>query len=228
MGSGTMPAEPFAAAVRAGARTLGVAVSRDQLEHLYIYFQELRRWSAKINLVARDTSDEEVVDRHFLDSLALLLLLDEQPGRLLDVGSGAGFPGLVVKIMRPDLGVDLLEPRLKRVSFLRHVVRSLGLTDIAVHAERLEPNRPPPDNRDYTWVTGRAVTSIGEFLSWCGHFHATDCRILFMKGPRYGEEMEEVGRLPLPWVLVEEKKYRLPGCGAERVLLAFRGAREYL
>jgi 16S rRNA (guanine527-N7)-methyltransferase len=223
-----MQAEPFAAAVRAGARTLGVAVERDQLEHLYAYFRELRRWNAKINLVARDTSDEEVIDRHFLDSLAVLSLFDEQPGRLLDVGSGAGFPGLIVKIMRPSFGVDLLEPRLKRVSFLRHVVRTLDLADIEIHAERLEPNRPPPGNNNYNWVTGRAVTSIGEFLSWCGHFHATGCRILFMKGPRYEEEMEALGRLSLPWVLVKEKKYRLPGCGAERVLLVFRGAREYL
>ena len=128
----------FAALLQKGADELAVEIGDQESGRLYDYFSELKRWSRKVNLISRNASDEEIVEKHFLDSLALLDVLREPNASLLDVGSGAGFPGLVCKAACPGLPVALVEPRLKRVSFLRHICRLLDLSDVEVHGRRLE------------------------------------------------------------------------------------------
>ncbi len=207
-----------------GAAALGVTLDTQRIEHLYRYFQELRHWSARTNLISRGMDDEAVVENHFVDSLAVLSVLDRQPPtRLLDVGSGAGFPGLVCKIARPELAVSLLEPRLKRVSFLRHVVRTLGCTGIEVQAGRLDDRDASPDGTAYDCVVSRAVAGIADFLALCTRFRRSDCRVMMMKGPRYHEELADLDGGAGTWMLADRHHYRLPLSGAERVLLVFHG-----
>ena len=120
-----------------GAAQLGLAVDTAGVERLLIYLAELMKWSRRVNLIARDTPEAQAVETHFLDSLTLLPFVDEAAApHLLDVGSGAGFPGLALACVRPDARFTLCEPRQKRVSFLRHVVRTLGLKNVEVAAER--------------------------------------------------------------------------------------------
>ena len=142
--------------VRGGAQ-LGLAVDPAGVERLLAYLAELMKWSRRVNLIARDTPEAQVVETHFLDSLTLLPFLDGAGEvHLLDVGSGAGFPGLALACMRPDGRFTLCEPRQKRVSFLRHVVRTLGLANVEVVAERVEAHLADWPGR-FTHITSRAV-----------------------------------------------------------------------
>jgi len=206
-----------------GARSLNVAPGEEPVAQLYRYFVELKRWSRKVNLISRESRDTAIVENHFIDSLALLSLMSKEQEWLLDVGSGAGFPGLVCKTAHPELSVSLLEPRLKRVSFLNHVVRTLGLKNTTVLALRLEDGLELPDEADYTCVVSRAVIHIGGFLSMCSRWCRPDCRVICMKGPRYKEELQEASGSMAGWKLAELKEYHLPFSHASRALLVFRG-----
>ena len=206
-----------------GTQGLEVSLTDESIPLLYRYFVELKHWSRRVNLVSKESSDSAIVENHFIDSLALLTVLGRHPPLLLDVGSGAGFPGLVCKAARHDLPVCLLEPRLKRVSFLNHIVRTLGLDKISVLALRLEEGLELPDEMNYTCVVSRAVTRIGGFLSLCSRWRRPGCRVICMKGPRYTEEIREAGAAMSGWELTEVKTYRLPFSRASRALLVFRG-----
>ena len=218
-----MEFDRFEPLLTTGARKLGVDLDTRQTSRLYDYFTELKRWSRKVNLISRSASDEEIVEIHFLDSLALVDLFREGPTSLLDVGSGAGFPGLVCKAVQPEMRVALVEPRLKRVSFLRHICRLLGLADIEVHACRLE-ERTIPDESEFRWVVSRAVAEIGDFLTLCRRFKAYGSAVVCMKGPGYLEELNTSADTSEGWHLADKKTYRLPFSGAQRALLVFRGA----
>ena len=206
-----------------GAVSLNVAPDDKTIARLYRYFVELKRWSRKVNLISKESKDAAIVEKHFLDSLAILSLVDQKQEWLLDVGSGAGFPGLVCKAAQPELSVTLLEPRLKRVSFLNHVVRTLGLDNISVLPLRLEDGLELPDEVYYTCVVSRAVIDIGGFLSMCSRWCRPDCRVICMKGPRYKEELQEASGSIDGWRLDEVKEYHLPFSHGSRALLVFRG-----
>ncbi len=201
-----------------GARHLGIGLVGKQSQNLHRYFLQLRQ----INLIARDSSDEQIIENHFIDSLALLSLFDASTARLLDIGTGAGFPGLVCKAARPELTVGLVEPRLKRVSFLRQVIRQLELSGVIIQACRLEDGIELEDQAGYGWVVSRAVTDIGAFLQMCGRFKQYGSRIVCMKGPRYQAELDAQADAVLGWHLQSTRIYRLTYSGAQRALLVFK------
>lgn len=108
-----------------------------QISEFTSFYDELQRWNQKTNLTAiRDP--EEIAVKHFADSLAALRLLPTTPVRLLDIGTGAGFPGIPLKIYRPDLDITLLEPSQKKVAFLRHAVGTLKLDGLSIEPAKLE------------------------------------------------------------------------------------------
>src|SRR6266404_1420320 len=126
-----------------GLRLLGLRVTERQLDQFLRYQQELLDWNTRINLTAI-TDPEEVLLRHFLDSLSLLLVYDRAETCLLDIGTGAGFPGLPLKIVRPAWQVVLLEATGKKVTFLQHIIETLQLKDvIAVHGRAEELAHKP-------------------------------------------------------------------------------------
>ena len=219
-----MELDTFDSLLRRGAQSLAVAVDHSRSEPLYRYFLELKRWSQKVNLISKNAPDETIVDKHFIDSLALLHLLPGSRDRLLDIGSGAGFPGLVCKVARPELEVSLLEPRLKRVSFLRHVIRLLNLSGIEVQAQRLEEGTVLAGESGYNWVVSRAVTEIGDFLRLCERFKKCGSSVVCMKGPGYADEFDEKKEAENGWRLQTVWEYVLPYSGAQRSLLVFQGA----
>lgn len=218
-----MESQRFEKLLCSGAESLDIPLDGDQADRLYRYFQELRRWSKKINLISKNAGDDDIVEKHFLDSMALFKIIDAAGGRLLDIGSGAGFPGLVCKAAQPDLPVVLVEPRLKRVSFLKHIIRLLDLKDIEVHANRLEEGVDIPEESTYTWVVSRAVTDVSDFLRLCDRFKRYRMAVVCMKGPRYLEEFDETQESALGWKLETVLTYQLPRSGAERNLLVFQG-----
>ena len=204
-----------------GLAGLGLVVGAEQQRQLALYAGELVRWNRRINLVARRTTFQDLMEKHFLDSLTLLALVDpsleDGPAQLLDIGTGAGFPGLVLAVARPELEVILVEPRRKRVSFLRHVIRLLGLENVTVLACRIEeaslPARP-------THVTSRALTEPAEFLHLIRDFLAAGATGLLMLSPAQEEQL--LRQLSPEVRIAATRRFRLPWSGAGRVVAAMQ------
>ena len=204
--------------VRGGAQ-LGLAMDPAGVERLLVYLAELMKWSRRVNLVARDTPEAQVVETHFLDSLTLLPFLDGAGEvHLLDVGSGAGFPGLALACVRPDARFTLCEPRQKRVSFLRHVVRTLGLANVEVVAERIEAHLADWPGR-FTHITSRAVAEPAAFLPLVRPLVTPATRVLLMLARAEG--LAGIDRLVSgPWRVDAERRFVLPFSGAPRLVAA--------
>jgi 16S rRNA (guanine527-N7)-methyltransferase len=206
-----------------GLGLLGIALPPESTDRLARYFSELKKWSRKVNLIAKSASDEQIIENHFLDSLTLLPLLTGPACHLLDIGTGAGFPGLVCKAARPELSLTLVEPRAKRVSFLGHIVRTLGLTGVEVLCCRAEDEELLPADGPFSHITGRAVTEIGPFLQMVERFSPAAPRVILMKGPKWREELTAATAIvdSSPFRLGEVKECELPFSGARRALLLF-------
>src|SRR5437588_9487666 len=161
-----------------GLQHLHLQLSEHQFEQLLRYCQELLEWNTRINLTAI-TNPEEVWLKHFLDSLSLLLAYDQPQIRLLDIGSGAGFPGLPLKIVRPEWQVTLLEATNKKVTFLRHMLEVLRLEGVeVVHGRAEELGRKHEYRAEFDVVTARAVASLPALLEYCAPCCRIDGRII--------------------------------------------------
>lgn len=213
----------FAGTFEKGLAGLNLTVQPEVVDRLTLYFGELLKWSRKVNLIARETKPLQIIENHFLDSLTLLPLLAGGDSHLLDVGTGAGFPGLVCKVARPELAVTLVEPRSKRVSFLGHIVRTLGLEGVSLLNCRVEDEVRLASTRTFSHVTSRAVTEIGPFIHMVARFAATGPRVICMKGPRWPEELAAASDIidHSPYRLDEVVEHVLPFSGARRSLLVF-------
>lgn len=207
-----------------GLATLGIEpLPAPCLSQLWRYFTELIKWNRSINLVAK-ASDQDIIENHFLDSLTLLPEI--QSGPLLDVGSGAGFPGLVIKIACPECTVTLVEPRQKRVSFLRHIIRTLELADISVTDQRLTTNDADflEIHGQFPVITCRALTEIAPFLDLAEAISPPQGLVICMKGPRAADELTtwKTQAPDSPFSLERCITFNLPMSGAERNLVVFR------
>ncbi len=204
------------------------------LERLVVYFHELKKWNRIYNLVAAKSTDVQILENHFLDSLTLYPYFQQEIplpafsgdvfGNLLDVGSGAGFPGLVLKVACPDLGVVLMEPRQKRASFLNHIIRTLGLEHVEVLNVRLG-EEPVLSGylKKFSTITSRALTDVVGFLNMAAPFCTPAGRIICMKGPRGREEMDLIQNQTTlnPFRISEIRQLQLPFSKASRFLLVF-------
>ena len=202
-----------------GAGQLGIALAEDDLDRLMVYCAELAKWSRRINLIARDTPELQIIENHFLDSLTLLPLLRQQemgPVHLLDVGSGAGFPGLVLACAMAEAQFTLVEPRQKRVTFLRHLVRTLGLTNVAVVADRIEAHAAAWQGR-FSHITSRAVAEPSVFLPLVRPLVTPEAKVILMLA-REEALAGVVQEGADPWRIVETRALHLPFSGAPRLL----------
>jgi 16S rRNA (guanine527-N7)-methyltransferase len=136
----------------------GFSLSSPQFEVLVTYLDLLLRWNRKINLTAV-TNPSGIVQRHFGESFYLSKVL-ELAGKLFDIGSGAGFPGLALKIAAPELEVTLLEPVAKKRAFLKEVARACQITDVEVLSDRLEAFAQGPRLASFDLATARAVGGL--------------------------------------------------------------------
>ncbi len=175
------PQNPALQAFLEGLSKPGLELTEQQLGQFLLYREELLDWNTRINLTAI-TDPEEVLIKHFLDSLSLLMVYDVPDVRLLDIGAGAGFPGLPLKIVRPQWQVVLLEATGKKVSFLQHVIETLQLEDVmAVHGRAEELAHKAEYRASFDMVTARAVASLPALLEYAAPFCRVGGQIIFPK-----------------------------------------------
>lgn len=171
------------------ATSWGLRLDRRQIEQFARYSAELRAWNTRVNLTSI-TDEREIILRHFLDSLRCALSWGDTPSRLVDVGSGAGFPGLPLKILRPELHVILVESVGKKAAFLEHVVAALDLRDVAVVTARAEIVGHNPQHREqYDVVTARAVAELATLAEYCLPLCRIGGRVLAPKGRDVDDEV---------------------------------------
>lgn len=167
----------------------GIKVTDEMILKFQKYLDLLMEWNQKINLTALKT-EEEIIEKHFYDSLLMAEEIKFDDQSLLDVGTGAGFPGIPLKIVFEDLFVTLLEPTLKRVNFLDIVIKELGLRKIVTINKRAEDY--VKDARSYyDLVTARAVSRLNMLLELCMPLVKVDGLFLAMKGSKGEEEIQE-------------------------------------
>lgn len=224
--------------LKKGLEIMGLELADEQeaLRFFGIYFQELKKWNRKYNLVARNATDLQILENHFLDSLTLLPLVQavkttfpmEKSCRphLMDVGTGAGFPGMVLKIARPQLATTLVEPRQKRTSFLKHIIRTLRLGEIEVLSGRLgdETDLSIGPVQAFSYITSRALTDLAAFLTMVAPYSMPSGLVFCMKGPKGLEEAKHFQQeeKTSPYRLLAINEWRLPFSQARRFVLVFQ------
>lgn len=172
-------------------RSFGLELGERQKQQLEAYAELLIDWNSRMNLTAI-CQPEEIVVKHFLDSLLLLKHIDLPGGAaVIDVGTGAGFPGMVLKIARPDLELTLLDSLKKRISFLEELGRNLELPVVAVHGRAEELGRRPEYRERYDLATARAVARLAVLGEYCLPFVKPGGRFISMKGPDVSAEIAE-------------------------------------
>jgi 16S rRNA (guanine527-N7)-methyltransferase len=205
------------------AYALGLTLAPAETARLLDYLAELTRWNRKTNLVA-SALPADLVLLHLADSLAPLADLPETgPLTVLDIGSGAGLPGLVFKILRPAWQITLAESSPKKTAFLKSAVLRLGLEGLRVRTGRLSETAGAAAGR-FTLIAARALAPLPRFLRLAWPCLAPGGTLLAYKGPRAGLELEAAAGLldELGLVLSRRRNYQLPYLNRQRVLLYFR------
>ncbi len=185
----TTPSPPSAAVIRRALGEFKLPAYDDQVLQIQQYIKILLTWNEKVNLTAiRDPL--EILYRHFCESMYAAEALPVEKGRLADVGSGGGFPGLPLKIMRPNLRVFLVESNLKKATFLAEVIRELGLKDAQVLVRRYEELHEEMAPLDY--VCSRALGEFPAFLNWAASEQIAAKEVILWIGTRDLPELQKV------------------------------------
>lgn len=177
--------------LEAKCAALGIVLTGPMLDALDQYAEILVEYNQKVNLTAI-TDPEGIEDKHFADSL-LLANLPETAGKLVDVGTGAGFPGVVAKIFKPELQLTLMEPTGKRVEFLKYVCAQLGLSGVEFAKERAEEAARKVWREQFDVATARGVAALPILSEYCLPLVKVGGVFLAMKGPGAAEELAESG-----------------------------------
>lgn len=174
--------------------SFGAEITFDKKEKLNLYGNLLLEWNEKINLTAI-TDPEEVVIKHFLDCILFLKHIDiPQNAKVIDVGTGAGFPGVVLKIMREDIDLTLLDGLNKRLVFLDEVLSALSLNAKLVHARAEEAGKKAEFREQYDIACARAVARLNVLSEYCLPFVKPGGQFVAMKGPSAAEEKAQAGK----------------------------------
>jgi 16S rRNA (guanine527-N7)-methyltransferase len=195
-------------------------------EKLIWYVEELLRWNRRINLTSIDNIDE-ALEKHLLDALTLLPLLNRDE-RVLDMGSGAGLPGIPLSLAMPVLRVCSVDRVFKKITFQQHIARLLHLQNFEARTDRLQVLAEKEGYRAaFDVVTARALAELRDLISLGMPFLKPDGRLIAMKGPEGTRELSDCLDLLERQGLVVEKQQelRLPMSGAERTLLVLKRCR---
>lgn len=202
-------------------KELGFDVSDRQLEQFEVYARVLKEYNKKVNLTAI-VEREEVFLKHFYDSLTVLPYIEAAGASLCDVGSGAGFPSLPLKIMMSDLHVTIVDSLNKRITFLKHLVEELGLEGVSLYHDRAETFGQNAKFRgQFDYVTARAVASLPVLAELCMPLNKMGGSFIAMKGDGGPDELLEAKKIiaTLGGKVREDVALELPEDAGERHLL---------
>ena len=168
-----------------------MGLSEAQLTQFGRYAELLTEWNATRMNLTRLTTPEDIAVKHFLDSLAVFQATDfPQGASLIDIGTGAGLPGLALKLARPDLALTLLDSTAKKLTFCRAIAEELGLSGVTtLHSRAEEAGRMPDHAAVYDFVTARAVAPLERLLPWCAPFVRPGGLLVALKGTSIAEEL---------------------------------------
>ncbi|MBI5049762.1 MAG: 16S rRNA (guanine(527)-N(7))-methyltransferase RsmG [Nitrospirae bacterium] len=206
-----------------GLKELGISCSKEQIIAFMTFLSELKKWSRAYNLTALKT-DEDIIIKHFLDSLLYLKAIQEGSSlftvhcsllKIADAGTGAGFPGIPIKIIKPEIEITLIESSRKKAAFLRHIVRALKLEKVTVLELRLE-SLDKAYEKAYDVILSRAAFKVKDFLKKACPYVKENGMLILSKGPKVSEEIKGVNAIK------KILKLELPFVKAQRNLLILR------
>ncbi len=204
-----------------GTRELGVDLSADQANSVFIFLTELKKWNRKINLTAI-REDRDIIIKHVLDSLSYAKGFNPQPGlKLMDMGSGAGFPAIPIKIAYSGIAVTLVESVKKKAAFLRHVSRTLKLEGAEVIDKRTD-ELSVPFLASYDVVTARAFADMSSVLETGRPFLKKGGFLVLSRGPQESVTDEILKRAGV--TLEKRIELTLPHSEYRRVIWVFKNA----
>lgn len=202
-----------------------VALTDQQMAQFDTYFHLLVEWNEKMNLTAI-TEEKEVYLKHFYDSLLVGLKMALNPqAAICDVGSGAGFPSIPLKILYPELSVTIVDSLKKRITFLQELTDQLGLTNVHLYHDRAETfGQNPAFREQFDYVTARAVARLNVLAELCLPLVKKEGYFLALKAAKSDEELQEAkpAIAQLGGKFIEEKTMALPLSGDERHLLVIQ------
>jgi 16S rRNA (guanine527-N7)-methyltransferase len=206
-----------------GALHYGKTITQEHIEQFTKYMEILKEWNKKINLTAIE-DDREIIIKHFIDSLSILPYVKDQQLKLIDVGTGAGFPGIPLKIANKNIEVTLLDSLEKRVKFLNEVIKSINISKIvAVHGRAEDMGINPKYREKYDIAVARAVSNLPVLLEYCLPFVKKNGIFIAMKGSNT-EEFENCSKaLDILGGKIEKiEKLELPHTNMERNVVVVR------
>ena len=184
-----MEKEEFGTKLKNGMEALNIELTQKQTNQFYQYMQILIEWNEKINLTAI-TKPEEIIQKHFIDSATIIKNL-ENTKTLIDVGTGAGFPGIPIKIIKPEIEIVLLDSLNKRIKFLEEIIQKLELKKIkAIHARAEEIGRNKEYREAFDVVVSRAVANMTTLSEYTIPLVKVGGKAIYMKSSEIEEELE--------------------------------------
>jgi len=199
-----------------GLVSMGIAVSPAQRERLAAHLELIAKWNRVHNLTAIRETDQ-MVTLHLLDSLSILPQL-EGARAIADVGTGPGFPGIPIAIVREDAAVTLVESSHKKCAFLRQAKTELALANVAVECERVEHFKPAAP---FDAVVSRAFSDLPDFIAQAGHLVAPGGKLIAMKGVY---PFDEIARVPSTHRVAQVLELHVPSLDAKRHLVVLEAA----
>ena len=202
-------------------------ISEEKANLFNEYKDILLDWNEKINLTAI-TDEKEIILKHFIDSCTILKYIQGKE-KVIDIGSGAGFPGIPIKIMNQELNITLVDSLNKRVNFLNEVINKLKLTNIeAIHARAEELGRIDKYREKYDIATSRAVANLSTLLEYLMPFVKVGGKCICMKGPNIEEELKSAEKAikELGGELEKVDNFYLPNSDIERNLIIIKKVKE--
>lgn len=202
------------------ANKININLTENQIEKFYKYMELLLEWNKKINLTAI-TDEDEIILKHFIDSLTVLKYINEND-KIIDVGTGAGFPGIPIAIMMPNVKITLLDSLNKRINFLNEVIRELDLKNIeTIHSRSEDCGKDILFREKYDIALARAVANLSTLSEYLLPFIKIDGKMICMKGSEIEEELKnaEYAIKELGGEFVLKDEFELPDSDIKRNII---------
>ena len=185
-----MDIQEFKSLLIESAKKIDIILSDEQVNKFYKYMSLLIEWNEKINLTAI-TEPKDIILKHFIDSMTISKYIKDSD-RIIDVGTGAGFPGIPIKIIKEENEIVLLDSLNKRISFLNEVIKELGLNNInCIHSRAEEAGRNKNFREKFDISTSRAVANMSVLSEYLIPFTKMGGKVIFMKGSEIKQELED-------------------------------------